>query len=173
MKKFIVIAGLVGITALALGAFSLAFAQVETPPPGTNPGYGYGMMGGRGGFGGMRGSWQGDEHGPYHETMLATFAGELGLTVAQIEARLDSGETMWQIAEAEGLSTDEFSDMMLQARQAMLDQAVEDGTITQEQADFMASRWGSRGYGSGNGGCLGYGSQGGYSQGPRGRWNIP
>jgi hypothetical protein len=95
------------------------------------------------------------------------------LTVAQIEARLDSGETMWQIAESEGLSPDGFNDMMLRARQAMLDQAVEDGTLSQEQADFMASRWGSRGYGLGVGGCLGYGSQGGYNQGPHGRWNIP
>ncbi len=31
MKKFIVIAGLVGIAALAVGVFSQAFAQTEPP----------------------------------------------------------------------------------------------------------------------------------------------
>lgn len=173
MKKFIVIAGLVGLAALALGAGSLAYAQSETPPPAPNPGYGYGMMGGRGGYGGMRGSWQGDEHGPYHETMLDTFADALGLTAVQIEARLESGESMWQIAESEGLSAEEFKEMMLLARQTMLDQAVEDGTLTQEQADFMGSRWGSRGSGQGFGGCSGFGAQSGFQSGPRGRWNNP
>jgi hypothetical protein len=173
MKKYMVIVGVIGISIIALGAFNLAFAQSETPPPATSPGYGYGMMGGRGGFGGMRGAWMGDEHGPYHELMVATFAEELGLTVTQIENRLESGETMWQIAEGEGLSADEFGEVMLLARQTMLDQAVENGTLTQEQADFMASRWGSRGYGLGNGDCLGYGSQGGYHHGAHGRWNIP
>ena len=173
MKKFIVIVGLVGLAALALGAGSLAYAQSETPPPQTYPGYGYGMMGGRGGYGGMRGAWQGDDHGPYHETMLATFAEELGLTVAQIEARLESGESMWQIAESEGMSAEEFGQMMLLARQTMLNQAVEDGTLTQEQADFMGSRWGSRGSGPGFGHCSGYGAQSGFERGSRGRWNNP
>lgn len=175
MKKMVVIAGVAGLAVLVLGTFSLAFAQTETPPsaPSQGYGYGYGMMGGRGGFGGMHGAWYGDEHGSYHETMLATFAEALGLTVAQIEPRLESGETMWQIAAAEGFNADEFDEVMLEARQTMLAQAVEEGTLTQGQADFMASRWGSRGFGLGYGGCQGDGIQGGYHRGPGGRWNNP
>ena len=52
-------------------------------------------------------------------------------------------------------------------------QAVEDGTLTQEQADFMGSRWGSRGSGPGFGHCSGYGAQSGFERGSSGRWNNP
>jgi hypothetical protein len=173
MKKFIVIAGLVGIAALAVGAFSQAFAQTEPPSPSTSPGYGNGMMGGRRGYGGMSGGWLSDEGGTYHDLMVATFAEELGLTIDIIESRLESGESMWQIAEAEGFSAEEFADMMLLARQARLDQAVDDGNLTQEQADTLGSKWQSRGYGRGNGDCPGVASQGGFHQGQRGRWNNP
>jgi hypothetical protein len=172
MKKYMVIVGVIGISIIALGAFNLAFAQSETPPPATSPGYGYGMMGGRGGFGGMRGAWMGDEHGPYHELMVATFAEELGLSVDLIQSRLESGESMWQIAEAEGYSAEEFTDMMLLAHEAKLNQAVDDGTLTQEQADAMGSRWQARGFGSGYGGCAGNGAQVGFHRGPM-RWNNP
>ena len=173
MKKFILIAGVIGLAVLTLGVVSPVFAQEDTPPPTTGYGHGYGMMGGRNGYGGMRGAWQGEEHGPYHEYMLEVFSEVLGLTVDQIESRLDSGETMWQIAAAEDLSSQEFAGLMLQARQAMLDQAVADGLLSQEQADFMASRWTSRGAGAGFGNCSGYGSQSGLSRGPRGRWDTP
>ena len=173
MKKFIVVVGVVGIAALALGAFSLAFAQTEPPPPVTSPGYGYDMMGGSGGYAGMRGAWTSDEGGAYHELMVATFAEELGLTVDIIQSRLESGESMWQIAEAEGFSAEEFGDIMLLARQAMLDQTVDDGTLTQEQADIMGSRWQSRGFDPVDGDCPGYASQGGFHQGSQGRWNNP
>jgi hypothetical protein len=121
----------------------------------------------------MRGGWLSDERGTYHELMVATFAEELGLTVDIIESRLESVESMWQIAEAEGFSPEEFADMMLLARQAKLAQAVDDGTLTQEQANAMGSRGQSRGFGQGYGGCPGYASQGGFHQGSPGRWNNP
>ena len=112
MKKFILIVGVIGLAVLTLGVVSQVFAQDGTPPPTTGYGYGYGMMGGRGGYGGMRGAWQGEEHGPYHEFMLEAFSEVLGLTVDQIESRLDSGEMMWQIAAAEGLGPEEFADLV-------------------------------------------------------------
>ena len=173
MKKLIVLASLVGIVVLAFGVVDLARAQSETPPPFPNSGYGYGRMGGRGGYGGMRGGLSDGETGLYHETMVETFADELGLTVAQIQDRLEAGETMGQIAESEGVSAEEFGDIMQHARTKMLEQAVEAGTITQEQADAIGSRMQTRGFGLGFGGCHGYGIQDGFHRGPYGGWNSP
>ena len=50
MKKIWIIAGLLGFTVLALGAAGIVYAQSETPQPATPPGFGNGMMGGRGGY---------------------------------------------------------------------------------------------------------------------------
>ena len=173
MKKILVIASVVGVAVLSLGMVGLVFAQSDTPPPFANPGYGHGMMGGRGGYrgyGGMRAGLADGEHGPYHEFMLETFAEELGLSVEQIETRLDSGESMWQIAESEGVSGEVFADLMLQAREKMLAQAVEDGFLTQEQVDAMGQM---NGFGPGSGACSGYGPQGGFHRGAYGRWSTP
>lgn len=173
MKKFIVIAGFVVVAVLALGAGNLAFAQSETPPPYPNQGYGYGRMGGRGGYGGMWSGLADGETGPYHEFMLENFAEGLELTAAQIQNRLEAGETMWQIAESEGLSSEDFRDLMQQARTAMLDQAVEDGFLTLEQADLMQNRMNWGGQWSGYGDCHGYGVQEGFHRGHHGWWNSP
>jgi hypothetical protein len=173
MKKLFVFASLVGLVALAFGIGDLAFAQSETPPPFPDPGYGYGRMGGREGYGGMRSGLSDGETGPYHEAMLETFADELGLTVEQIQNRLEAGETMWQIAESIGISAEEFGDIMQQARTKKLEQAVEEGTLTQEQADAMGSRMQGRGFGLGYGDCHGYGVQDGFHRGPHGGWNSP
>ena len=166
---------MVGLATLALGVSSLAYAQSETPPPAANPGYGYGygMMGGRGGYGGMRGGRLSVEQGQYHDLMVETFAGELGLTIEEVQSRLESGASMWQIAESEGLSPEEFGDMMQLARAARLDQAVDDGTLTQEQADAMGSRMQSKGFGRGYGDCTGNGPAAGFHMGPHGRWSNP
>ena len=172
MNKIWKVVTLVGLVVLTLGVTSLVYAQTDSPQPYENQGYGQGMMGGRGRQGG--GMVYG-EFGPYHDVMVEGFAGSLGLTAAQLEARLEAGETMWQIVEAEGGTWDEFSAIMQANRSAMLDQAVEDGTITQEQAEFMNSRGQMRGSGRGYGSCMGneYGSQQGAQRGPQGRWNAP
>ena len=82
---------------------------------------------------------------------------------------------MWQIFEAEGFTWEEFFAIMKDGRSAKLELAVEDGTLTQEQADFMNSRGQARGYGRGHGGCVGngYGDQDGFHRGSHGMWNAP
>ena len=172
MKKLLIIVGVLGTTLLALGAMGLAFAQTESPQPFTNPGYGHGMMGGRGRYGG--GMVYG-EVGLYHEVIHESFAETLGITAEQLEARLEGGEMMWQIVEAEGATWEEFITLMQQARSTMLEQAVEEGTMSQEQADFMNSRLQGRGFGQGYGGCMSSddGNHQGYHRGPQGRWNAP
>lgn len=174
MNKIWKVVSLIGLVALAFGATSVAFAQSETPQPYNNPGYGRGMMGGKGRYGG--GMTYG-EVGLYHNTMVEIFAETLGLSASQLEARMEGGETMWQIVESEGTTWDEFFAIMNDARSAMLDQAVEDGTMSPEQAEFMNSRGQARSYGQGrgNGGCMGYenGDPQGIQRRPQGRWNAP
>ena len=159
MKKWIagVVVGLVALGLVAGGAAFAAFqasAQTETP---TAPWGGYGpMMGGR---------WDGEGEGPMHEYMIAAFAEALGLTEADLEARLDDGETLASIAEAQGLTQEQFQTLWQEARQQALDAAVGDGVLTQAQADWMLQHMESRGL---NGGCpmldgdeaFGFGSRG-------------
>lgn len=172
MRKIWIIVGVLGFATLALGAAGLAYAQSETPPPFMNPGYGPGMMGSRVRHGG--GLANGEE-GPYHEFMLESFAEAIGIAVDQLEARLESGEMMWQIVEEEGASEEEIFDIMQQGRQAMVEQAVEDGILGQEQAEFMGRRWQEGGSGGGYGGCMGYGygNEEGYHRGPKDGGMLP
>jgi hypothetical protein len=169
MNKIWKAVSLVGLVVLSIGATSIAYAQTESPQPYSNPGYGPGMMGGKGRYGvGMVDGGL----GLFHDALIESFADVLGLTASQLESRLESGETMWQVVEAEGISWEEYSVIMQDARSAALDQAVEDGTITQEQADFMNSRGQARGYARGKGGCMGS-EYGAGQRGPQGRWNAP
>ncbi|MBE0695731.1 MAG: hypothetical protein IH586_02300, partial [Anaerolineaceae bacterium] len=104
----------------------------------------------------------GGEQGAMHEYMEAALAEKLGLTVQALEDLNDQGQTFWQIAEAKGFTVDEAQQMMLDARNIATDKAVKDGTLTQEQADWMKQRSGSmmgNGNGSGvQGDCMGTGT---------------
>lgn len=125
------------------------------------------MMGGRG-FGGMMGDRAEGGYGPMHEYMEQAFAKALGLSEEELEERIEAGETMWQIAQDLGFTQDEFANLMIEARTSALDQAVEAGLLTREQADWMIQRMAQRqaaGFGPGSGGCWGGGRMGGW------RWN--
>ena len=178
MRKILIIGTLVGVIVLALGAAGLAFAQTAPPPAPTSPGYGSfgsGMMGGRSGFGGMMGGNRTGVEGPLHEYMIAAFAEALGLTPEELETRRDAGETLWQIAESQGISQEQFGTLWTDARTAALEQAVADGVITQEQADWMIQRMAQQqaaGFGPGSGACTGAGPAGGFHRGPGWRWNT-
>jgi len=176
MKKIWIIVVVVGIVTLALGAAGLAYAQSETPPQVTSPGYGNELMGGRRGSGGMRGGLISGEEGPYHEFMMEAFAEAIGLSVNEIENRLASGESMWQIAASMDLTVEEISDIMSQVRSEMVEKAIADGTLTQEEADLMEQHKQGRsagGFGPGYGNCMGDGSFGGFMRGSRRGWNTP
>ena len=138
MKKFTVTIMVVVVVALALGAAGVAYAQSASQ--GTGTGTGSGWMGGRGSRGGMGAGNMGTGDGILHDYMIAAFAEELNIPVADLEARLEQGETMSQIAISTGLTVDEFRTLMVDARSQAIDQAVADGTLTQEQADWMGQR---------------------------------
>ena len=151
-KNFIVI-GALSLFVLTLGLAGYAYAQDQPPQPGDYPygtdmmneygGHDYGMMGS--GFGmmasGMMGSgmmgWEGEE-GLMHESMIDSLAESLDLSPQEIEARHDAGESLWEIAEAEGLSDEEISVLMFSAHDVTLADAINDGLLTQDQADWMS-----------------------------------
>jgi hypothetical protein len=136
MKKIIVTSLLV-VAALTLFSTSAAFAQGNLPP--TNP----------------QGPMSGDADGPLHDYMMQALADVLGLDVAQLEARIESGETPYSIAIAQGKTTAEIPALFTSARSKALDLAVAAGVIIQEQADWMKSRGFGRGGGMGTGACDG------------------
>lgn len=156
MKKILLVLSGFMMAVVVFSGVGFAFAQSQTPPtpeypygPGMmaeNDGYGHGfgrgMMGSYGGHRMMDGygmmGWNGEE-GPMHEAMVAAVADALGLTPEEIETRHDSGETLWEIADAEGLSTEEIQELMSSAHDAALEDAVANGWLTQEQADWMNS----------------------------------
>ena len=135
MKKLVLAMVMVTVLGVAfLGTAGSVFAQTATPPA---PGYGPGMMGGRGG---PRGGGMNGQDGLLHDEMTAAYAAKLGISATDLEARLDKGETMAQVAYSKGLTADQFTKLMTEARTQAVDQAVKDGKLTQQQADWMKQR---------------------------------
>jgi hypothetical protein len=162
MKKLISGILVVAVLAIALVSAGFVYAQTVNPPtPVPGSGYGPGMMGGRGGRGGMMGANAGanGQYGILHEEMTAAFALKLGISETDLDARLEKGETMAQIASSKGLTAEQFQALMTDARAQAIDQAVKSGKLTQEQADWMKQR----GMGQGMGGGRGRGGQGRFS----------
>jgi hypothetical protein len=121
--------------------------------------YGPGMMGGRGngsgpGMMGGRGFARGE--GIMHDYMIAAFASAVSLTPDEVETRLSNGETLKEIAIAQGKTEADLPALWTQVRQAALDQAVAAGVITQAQADLMLehmNNYQGSGFGPGFDGC--------------------
>lgn len=151
MKKTILIVGLI-VAALAVFGVGVAFAQGPAPYGGNGS-----MMQNGGGY--------------LHTYMVTAFAEKLGLTVEDVDARLAAGETMYDIAIANGVTTEDLPALMVDVRTVALDAAVKDGVVTQTQADWMKSRgFGQGGYGMGTGDCpmndgTGFGRGGGMMRG--------
>ena len=152
MKKIFAVILVVAVAAVALGAAGMVYAQAPTPQaPVDGTGYGYGMMGA-----GMRARMGQNElagtgEGVLHDALIAAFAKELGVSVEDLNASLLSGETLADVAFAQGLTVDEFRTLMTDAHAQAVSQAVSDGTLTQEQADWMNQRGGGRMMGAGAG----------------------
>lgn len=190
MKKLISILIVALMAILVFGFAGLALAQESTP---SQPAPGQ-MRGGRwsgqtrmqtgmqtGMQSGMQsGLGQAGEPGPWHPAVIASLAEAFGMSQDTLQARLDAGETLWQVAESLGWTSEQLQSEMLAARSAALRQAVADGSLTQTQADFMAQRMNQgwpEGFGPGSANCdgsgqahPGQGRQGGRGQGMR--WNV-
>lgn len=138
MKKFAFAFAIVATLVAVLMSANNVFAQGPTPgtPQTPGAGYGRGMMGGRGAAGANVAAGE----GILHDGMIAVYAEKLGISVDDLNARLTGGETMAQIAVEQGLTAEEFTALMSAARTQAIDQAVQNGTLTQAQADWMNQR---------------------------------
>jgi hypothetical protein len=183
MKKSVLIVGILLAAVLVVGAVGagIAFAQTSTPDPNTYPGgrmgrQGGGMMG-KYGQAGERPEWMQAfhnwmvENGDMRTSVWNALAEKFGLTSEALQTELQSGKTLAQVAEAQGVSREDALATIEQAHQDFLAQAVQAGVLTQEQADTMLAQMSGRyeamldGYGRGmmGGGRGGYG--GGYGGG--------
>jgi hypothetical protein len=185
MKKLLILGTLALVVALSAGAAGLAFAQTPGPELAADPNTDVypnrsqirdgmaqmmsRMMGQR--AGGTMGACQLGEPGVMHGYMVAAWANVLGLDASDLQARLDGGERMVDIALSQGYSFEEVRVMMVEAKTAALEQAVEDGIISPEQAEQMQQRIermperGGMGQGKGmHGGMRGFGNRGAQPQ---------
>ena len=99
---------------------------------------------GRGAMGspqsGLRGRGVGRDEA-WHEISMVTVAAEaLGLSEQQVRDELAEGKTLADVIAAHCGSADQIVDAYVAARQALLDQWVAEGRITQAQADLMLER---------------------------------
>ena len=91
---------------------------------------------------GPRGDSEGQEGRGFHRghRVLTVVAEQLGLTRDELKAELVAGKTISEVAVEQGVATDAVVDAVVAIRAEKLYQAVEDGRITQEQADEHLAR---------------------------------
>jgi hypothetical protein len=132
MKRFILIAVLVGALAALLAGTALAAGPVTPPAQGFGQGMGMRTPGTGMGSGGMMGrgapAWAGqpDE--------VATL---LGMKAEDIQAQRQAGTSLAKIAEGKNVSEEKLISSILDAKKADLDKLVADGKLTQTQMDLM------------------------------------
>lgn len=149
--------GLLVVAALAVVLTGNVLAQEETPTPAPKA-YGWHGMGrgfGRG-FGGQVG--------------LEAAAEALGMTADELSTQLWGGKTLADLADEKGVELQDVQDAVNAAHEAAMrdaiEQAVEDGDLSREHADWLLEGldngyWGGGGFG-GFGGCHGRGGFGGH-----------
>jgi hypothetical protein len=114
-KKLLTIVGVLAILVAALPA-GAAFAQ---GPSGDQPPLGLG-----------RGNWGGPDN-----SLVAVAARVLGMDQTALVAELNAGQTIADVAQVKGVALDQIVTAYVQPHVDWLTQAVEDGKITQAQAD--------------------------------------
>ncbi len=150
MKKFILMAVLVGVVAALLASTALAAGPATPTAQGFGPGNGMrtqnngqatqdtdspcGMAAGAAGMM-RRGAAAGGA--PEWARQPEEVATLLGMSAEEIQAERQAGKSLEQIAAAKGISKDTLISTILDAKQAQLAQLVADGKLTQAQMDLM------------------------------------
>lgn len=134
MNKFGILIVIIAVVTLALGTAGVAYAQFTSPVPGS----GTGVMVGNSTGSNLGGANKTFNQGILDDYMIAPYADALDISTVDLEARLDNGETMVQIALSEGLTFEQFRTMMIEVRTQAFEQAIKDGLLTQAQVGWMA-----------------------------------
>jgi hypothetical protein len=129
MKKLVVSLVLAGVIVAAFGFVSTASAQ------GSDERAYYGQGGGRGGFGAS--SADHVENADVHNLFMEAWSAELGLSVEEIEAREESGETMAQIALSTGISFEDFRALKTTINATVADEALAAGFIDEAEYQWL------------------------------------
>ena len=110
--------------------------------------------------------------GRYGEAVLAAAADMLGLTVEELQTQLRAGESLADLADEAGVAVEDLLAAMdeaaTEAAREAIEQAVTDGDLTREHADWLLEGLDNGYWGPGSGGRgFGFGGPGGFG-GPRG-----
>jgi hypothetical protein len=135
MKKTLLIVALIVVALAALGVGAV-FAQGSQPPVQNGAGW-------------------------MHDYVEQALAARLGLNEQQVEDQLAAGKTMYDIALDNGIKQEDVATFLNEVHTEAFAKAVEDGVLTQEQADWMLQRMQNRGFGFGTGNCPMHNGQGG------------
>jgi hypothetical protein len=73
----------------------------------------------------------------FFEAKLSTAADYLGLSEDELQEKLNDGSSLADVAEAEGKSVDGLKQALVDAARERIEQAVEDGEVTQAEADDL------------------------------------
>lgn len=155
-KKLIAVVGVLAlVTVVGLVMGGMVFAQTETPPTQTAPENPQQLPWGKG-FGCMRGGSWGN---------FDAMAEALDLTPTELFEKLHEGKTLADIAEAQGVDLEKVQEAAnaerVKAMKDAITQAVEDGKITQAQAEWLLQGL-EQGYlGKGRGFGFGFDGRGG------------
>ncbi|MBM3153658.1 MAG: hypothetical protein FJZ96_15890 [Chloroflexi bacterium] len=115
MKKTLIVTLLV-VVALSVIGVGAAYAQGGQPP------------------------LQKTGSGILHDYIVQAFADHFDLEAEDVNASLAAGTSLYQMALDQGVAAEDIPALMLEIRTAALQQAVADGIITQERADWMIQR---------------------------------
>jgi len=139
MKKIIFVFSILAVALLAFGATSSALAA-EPQRGGAGNSHGNGNQGDLGTGTGVPIEQNIALEGILEDLIHENLAIALGIFPTELAARLDAGETIIEIGLSLDFDLETLSEILTQARTDALDQAVATGLITQEQADWVASR---------------------------------
>ena len=148
---FVLALSLVGI--MAFGVVTDASAE-EIAPLYPGNGRGNGRNGGGNGTG-VPMEMNINLDGALDEFMAQYIADGLGISVETLKAREGTGETLVEIGLSLGFDAETVIDLRIEARIAALNQAVVDGVLTAEQAEWLISRLDNSQAGINAGTCTG------------------
>lgn len=134
-KRLTLLSGAALVALLVVGLIGATAVFAQEPTPESEVPFGRHHGGDRGGFGhgmfGFGGQW----------TMFDAAAEALGLTPGELFTELHAGKSLADVAEAQDIEIEAVQEALQAARvEAMrqrIEQAVEDGNMSQEQADWL------------------------------------